>query len=239
MSSGKQTFSFNIKGSKGDLTRVQGAVDELLHHIASLSCADMDVHIHVDDGLALKKPPYFDEAWDNNDIMQSYMNGRRYSDKVRLPALRLEEWGMDDGRREVLLGLYGEVCGGWKQLTDVRFKLLGLLPIVTLTVIINLLSPGRTGEGLKSEEKLGIAILGFLLTVCVWLYDRRNTSIYNDLIGRGREIETELGIHTGIFRGRPDPPNWFVQHDKPLFSIYVLSMLAWILTAARIAWSLL
>src|SRR5215210_835383 len=41
-------------------------------------------------------------------------------------------------QQDVLLRLYGEICGTWRQLTDVRFKLLALVPAVSVFVLIAL-----------------------------------------------------------------------------------------------------
>jgi hypothetical protein len=132
----------------------------------------------------------------------------------------------------VLLALYGEVCGGWRTLTDVRFKLLGLLPIVSVAVLITLLSAAHGPEALSPTERTGVAILGLLFTGAVRLYDLRNTDLYNDLVGRGRQIEAELGIHTGHFRGRPNSRGW-IQHDVAVWAVYAVSVLGWLIAALQ------
>src|SRR5262249_50782126 len=64
---------------------------------------------------------------------------RRYEDGVQIPAL-IEEapWMARGERKDVLLAVYSEVCSGWRALTDVRFKLLGLLPAVSVLVLVAL-----------------------------------------------------------------------------------------------------
>jgi hypothetical protein len=157
---------------------------------------------------------------------------RTYEDKKPLPALTSEAWQLDPERQAVLLALYGEVCSGWRTLTDVRFKLLGLLPIVSVAVLITLLSASHGSDALRPAERTGVAILGLLLTGAVRLYDLRNSDLYNDLVGRGRQIEAELGIHTGHFRGRPNSRGW-IQHDVAVRAVYGLSALAWLLAALQ------
>jgi hypothetical protein len=175
------------------------------------------------------QPP---SAWTNGVPPDNWLAERTYEDKKPLPALTSEAWQLDPERQAVLLALYGEVCSGWRTLTDVRFKLLGLLPIVSVAVLITLLSASHGSDALRPAERTGVAILGLLLTGAVRLYDLRNSDLYNDLVGRGRQIEAELGIHTGHFRGRPNSRGW-IQHDVAVRAVYGLSALAWLLAALQ------
>ncbi len=169
------------------------------------------------------------EDWGRFEVSEEATKPRRYNDKVRLPALASETWNLDSGRQQVLIALYSEVCSGWRTLTDVRFKLIALLPIVSVTVMITVLSKAASANPLKSLQVAGIATLGFVITLALWLYDRRNTQLYDDFVGRAREIEAELGIHTGAFRGRPNPK--LTSHDTAINLIYAFSAAAWIFTA--------
>ena len=65
----------------------------------------------------------------------------------------------------VLLALYAEVCKGWRTLTDVRFKLLGLMPIVSVAVLITLLSKGGPGSSLGPLAQAIIALFGLSVTL--------------------------------------------------------------------------
>jgi len=171
-------------------------------------------------------------AWLNGVPPEDWMAERTYEDKKPLPALRSPSSQLTPERQAVLLALYAEVCGGWRTLTDVRFKLLGLLPIVSVAVLITLLSASHGSGALAPVERTAVAILGLLLTAAIRLYDLRNTDLYNDLVGRGRQIEAELGIHTGHFRGRPNSRGW-IQHDVAVRAVYALSALAWLLAALQ------
>src|SRR5262245_66090238 len=44
-----------------------------------------------------------------------------------------------------------------------------------------------------------LAVVGFCVTYAMWSYDQRNDGLYDDLISRGRKLEEELGVDTGIF----------------------------------------
>lgn len=146
-----------------------------------------------------------------------------------LPVMRADAPELDDASRSILQGLYGEICQSWRMLTDVRFKLLAFLPAITGAILLTILGrPALAGSGLSLPARAGIAILGFIVTIGIYLYDQRNTELYNDLISRGRRIEAELGIDTGHFRGRLASHNRFVQHDFATGLIYTFTILAWL-----------
>ena len=183
----------------------------------------------VPGGLTQYRTP---STWANGVPPADWLGERTYEDNKPLPALASPSWQIASERQGVLLALYGEVCGGWRTLTDVRFKLLGLLPVVSVAVLITLLSASHGPAALFPADRTAVAILGLLFTGALRLYDLRNTDLYNDLVGRGRQIEAELGIHTGHFRGRPNSRGW-IQHDVAVRAVYVLSALAWLLAALQ------
>ena len=47
-----------------------------------------------------------------------------------------------------------------------------------------------------------IALLGLLISVALYWYDRRNDALYDDLLSRARRAELELDVHTGVMLGR-------------------------------------
>lgn len=152
---------------------------------------------------------------------------RCYQDKVQIPVLPKDDIVPDDGRRTILLGLYSEICNGWRTLTDVRFKLLGFLPIVSGVLLFNILSKKDIDYSISAMGQLAIAMFGLAVTIGLLIYDNRNSQLYNDLIGRGHQLENELGVHTGHFRGRPKSSG-FIQHDIGLKIVYCSSILAWV-----------
>lgn len=129
-------------------------------------------------------------------------------------------------RETLLLTLYGEVCSSWRMLTDVRFKLLGFLPAVSgvgLLASLNIESAATS-----SLTRVSLALFGLVVTIGLYIYDRRNSELYNDLISRGRKIEEELGVDTGHFRGRPTPKHDIVSHGWATTLIYGASAAAWL-----------
>jgi hypothetical protein len=148
----------------------------------------------------------------------------RYYQATPLPTLRE---GFDiTQNRDLLLKLYDQVCSTWKELVAVRFKLLGLVPTVSLALLASLLSTKGAADGLTLSSKLLIGLLGLLATFGLFVYDRRNSALHDDLISRGRKIEDELGVDTGVFRGRLKASGIF-KHGIATDVIYGSSMLAW------------
>jgi hypothetical protein len=134
---------------------------------------------------------------------------------------------LSDEQREILRILYGEVCNTWRALLDVRFKLLGLVPFVTVAVLVVLLPDSGSATLLESWSAAVICLLGLVVTLGLLIYEIRNSELYDDLVSRGRRIEAELGIHTGIFRGRRMPKRPIVHHGTAIFLIYLAALAGW------------
>ena len=126
-------------------------------------------------------------------------------------------------RERLLLALYAEVVGSWKDLHEVRFRLLGLLPLVTIGTLTF-----ASGEGSRlALWSLAVFALGLCVSFGLFIYDKRNSELYDDLISRGRKIEAELAILNGVFRGRLDPKGW-IRHDVATNLIYASVMVGWV-----------
>jgi hypothetical protein len=130
----------------------------------------------------------------------------------------------DEVSRKVLLSEQNEAAAAWRMLTDVRFKLLALLPPVSALALAAIVSPKGIMEEADPPVRVAAAAFGFLVVLGLRIYDRRNDDLYDDLISRARRAEYELGIDTGVFRGRkkPDPvwngrvkiPGWLTKPAK-------------------------
>jgi hypothetical protein len=70
-------------------------------------------------------------------------------------------------------------------------------------------------------------MFGLLATIALYIYEIRNSDLYDDLISRGRRIEYELGVDTGHFRGRPRPASWLVTHGTAIKLVYLVTIAAW------------
>lgn len=115
----------------------------------------------------------------------------------------------DAASRTVLLSELNEASAAWRMLTDVRFKLLALLPTISALALAAIVSPKGVLEGVDRPVRVAAAAFGFLVTLGLRIYDRRNDAFYTDLISRASRAEFELGVDTGVFLGRKKPrPLW-------------------------------
>lgn len=126
-----------------------------------------------------------------------------------------------------------QVLGAWKQLVDVRFKLLGLAPAVSIVALATIASGYREdGEPYRVALTLGVA--GAATTAAIWSYDRRNSQLHDDLISRARRIEAELGVHTGVMLGTLGSRG-IVKHDIATGVVYSVVTSAWLIATVWMA----
>jgi len=103
---------------------------------------------------------------------------------------------MDEQKHKALLKEYGEVSNSFQALADIRFKLLGLLPIVTAV------AQGWRADDLGAQRFV-LSGFGLWITAGLYFYNLRNDQFYDVLIGRAAEIERTLGLPDGSFSNRP------------------------------------
>lgn len=123
--------------------------------------------------------------------------------------------------------MHTEALTAWRQLVEVRFKLLALVPAVSVLALSQILDFKSSQTSPERWARVGVAIVGLVVLVGLAIYDRRNSELHDDLISRVRRAEAELGIHTGIALGRKDPKG-FVRHKVPIGLIYGVTLIAWI-----------
>jgi len=135
----------------------------------------------------------------------------------------------------LLLELYKQVCDTWRDVSDLRFKLLGLLPIGTVAALIGLLSTDKLSPAIKVAFGVG----GLLITIGLCIYEKNNDTNRKRLFERGRRIEFELGIKEGVFMkggqhvhdeavNNAQTRSKLVSNDAALFIIYGTCLLAWV-----------
>ena len=133
---------------------------------------------------------------------------------------------------DLLKFLYDQCASTWRQLVEVRFKLFGLFPAASLTVIILLLS--KTENQLSNLDKTLIGVIGICMTLAIKIYDNRNSKIIAHLIKVGERIEEDLGIEIGQFKGRDKSSSkllFFIPiRSSWIFGIiYSVLLISWVL----------
>lgn len=136
---------------------------------------------------------------------------------------------MDDHRREALLKEYGEVSSNFRLLTDIRFKLLALLPIASAAAAA--FKGDSPGFG-----AFVLSLFGLVATIGLVTYNTRNDQLYDELVGRAASIERSLGLADGAFANRPRPWftvrflefSWKVDHRTGIGTIYAASTALWL-----------
>ncbi|MDD7942955.1 hypothetical protein PHK61_31570 [Actinomycetospora lutea] len=136
---------------------------------------------------------------------------------------------MDDGRRESLLKEYGEVCGNFRLLTDIRFKLLALLPIAAAA------ASTLRGDA-PNAASFALSLFGLAATTGLIVYNIRNDQIYDQLVARAATIERSLGLPDGGFANRPRAwrtvkilrKEHTINHGTGVYVIYFASIVLWL-----------
>ncbi|MEN1784298.1 MAG: hypothetical protein AAGF77_04080 [Bacteroidota bacterium] len=128
--------------------------------------------------------------------------------------------------------LYSEIQSNYRHLADIRFKLLGFVPAISVIAWAQMLAYVSITDLMMTVVGFVIAFLGFRVTHGLRIYDRRNDELYDDLISRGRKIEALWKIHTGIFKGRKkgvqkDFMRGFINHGRGLRLVYSSVYLGW------------
>jgi hypothetical protein len=136
-------------------------------------------------------------------------------------------------RREALLREYGEVSNLFRTLTDIRFRLLSILPIASgVTAALG----ARTQSGGEIGVPIALALFGLASAIGVVTYNARNDQLYNELVGRGTAIERSLGLPDGAFSNRPrpwlryklGPWSWRIDHGTGIATIYAATIAFWL-----------
>ena len=159
---------------------------------------------------------------------------KRHYKSSELPIIDENSPLGSDKKFELLKEVYKEASSNYKNLTDIRFKLLGLVPAVSVLAWIQLYKDIQTDSIIGLILGLVLSLIAIRITYGIRTYDKRNDELYNDLISRGRRAEYELGINTGIFKGRleasnTDMFNKKINHGRALDLIYSSVFIGWIL----------
>ena len=157
---------------------------------------------------------------------------KKESDVADTPPTLQDESAVDDAARSrrdtLLMKMYDQTAQNWRELLGVRFKLLALVPTISILALAGILSSEGWGKGLALQERLLVAVLGLVITTALFVYEMRNSAVFGYLSTRARKIEAELGVSAGAFRGHPKRVG-IVTHRLATDTIYITSCLAWVI----------
>jgi hypothetical protein len=119
-----------------------------------------------------------------------------------------------------------------RALTDVRFKLLALVPTISGVAVAVV---GRSGS---AGQLLAVGALGLVATTGVLLYEIRNTQVYEYALRRAKDLEARLGLVSragtpgGPFTERPGRTARvfgiaIAGHDRGLALVYGAALAGW------------
>ncbi len=120
---------------------------------------------------------------------------------------------------------YREVVAQFRVLTDIRFKLLALLPVGTVATFL------LTKDQSKLVSEPAVAVFAFIVTLCIATYNKRNDQHYDELVSRAAELERSAGLVHGAFAQRPR--SWLrygpmrVEHRWPIGLVYASTAALW------------
>lgn len=131
---------------------------------------------------------------------------------------------------------YEETTGQISALTDVRFRLLGIVPTVALAAV------GIAGAHPSTGGLIGVGLLGLMATIGILLYELRNTETLAAALSHARDLARLLGLRAPEGRNEPEgvirPPG----HHHRLFGTVTVSQdqaLGLVYGAALGGWSYL
>jgi hypothetical protein len=135
---------------------------------------------------------------------------------------------MDATRRDALLKEYSEVGYSFRLLTDIRFRLLALLPIAAAA------AAALKGDAFGIQAFV-LSLFGLVATLGLATYNTRNDQLYEELIARAASIERSVGLPDGTFANRPRPwldvplgkLRWSIDHRNGVTTIYAASIALW------------
>src|SRR5438270_14026337 len=92
---------------------------------------------------------------------------------------------------------YEQTTAMLRALTDIRFKLLAIVPTVAGAAV------GLLGSPRSAAELLGVGVLGLVATVGLLVYELRNTEISEEMATHAEALEESLGLAGTGARGGP------------------------------------
>ncbi len=123
---------------------------------------------------------------------------------------------------------YAEIGSNFRTLTDIRFRLLTILPFGTILAAWF----ATAGETVVNPF---LSLFGLVITLALMIYNERNDQHYGELAGRAAELERRLNLPGGQFNQRPAV--WFTPVDRPLkVSVTHGQAIGWIYKSSLVVW---
>lgn len=129
---------------------------------------------------------------------------------------------------------YQQTTDFLRTLTDVRFKLLALVPTLSGAAV------ALVGHPSSAVELLALGLLGLAATLGILLYELRNSQLYDYATRRAQQIEVALGLPSlssdahpgGLFSERPPTSLRLlgvatVNRDRGLALVYSAALAGW------------
>jgi hypothetical protein len=122
------------------------------------------------------------------------------------------------------------VSSNFRLLSDIRFKLLGLVPVATVVAAVASREQALGGLGFV------VSLFGLVVVLGLITYNVRNDQLYDELVVRAADIERSLGIRDGSYGFRPrawlrlslGPMGWTLSHGNALVLIYGATVVVWV-----------
>ena len=99
-----------------------------------------------------------------------------------------------------------------------RFKLLAFVPTLSGAGVALL-----SRQGVPNSAKAGVGVLGFLVSLGIFFYDRRNTQLYAALVRRAKALEGGLPLRSTTGDLSPDTPaGQFAEGPEEILKLFRL-----------------
>jgi hypothetical protein len=131
-----------------------------------------------------------------------------------------------DDRRSSMQAVYAQVGDNYRQIDDLRLRLLALLPLATGTGLLVLLG----GHGVSAAIDVPAGAFGMVATLSLYFYELHGIEKCAHYIDRGAQLENDLGV-PGSFTNRPHHIFGVVSELLPSALIYPASFAGWLFLA--------
>jgi hypothetical protein len=125
--------------------------------------------------------------------------------------------------KEFYSKVYEKTADNVKQLEDIRFKLLAIVPSVSAIGIKELYS-----INCENSIKVFFAILGIVITFSIFIFELRNRQIIKALNKRRIAMENEMDVSTSAFV-KDLQSKGIVTHRASMNLIYITAIVSWLL----------